>query len=130
VTLTFARLSREHQSVARPLAAGVMGANVMLFPRVLVASLVLAPALAAQLWPGFIAPVVIGLALMWRGMADQPATTTREEADDNPLQFRSALQMAVVFQIVLLGVGFAQSRFGTPASRGRARCLGWWMWMR
>src|SRR5688572_14222515 len=63
VTLTFSRLSRGRDTDGRALAAGVLGANVMLFPRVLVASAVLAPALAAALWPAFGAPVLIGLAL-------------------------------------------------------------------
>jgi uncharacterized membrane protein (DUF4010 family) len=124
VTLTFSRLSQGHHAVARSLAAGVMGANVMLFPRVLIATLVLAPALAAALWPAFVAPVVIGLALMWVGMRDSTAAGADTKGDGNPLQFRSALQMALLFQIVLFGVGFAHERFGEQGLTGSGALLG------
>jgi uncharacterized membrane protein (DUF4010 family) len=124
VTLTFARLSRGSENVGRALAAGVMGANVMLFPRVLIASLVLAPALAAALWPAFIAPVIIGLGLMWLGMRDRGAADIDRKANDNPLQVRAALQMAVIFQIVLFAVGFAHERFGEPGLTGSGALLG------
>lgn len=123
VTLTFARLSRGHESIGRSLAAGVMGANAMLFPRVLIASAVLAPALAAALWPAFVAPIIIALGLMWLGMRDQAAADA-DDARDNPLQFRSALQMAVLFQIVLFAVGFAHARFGEPGLTGSGALLG------
>ncbi len=129
VTLTFARLSRAHPDLGRSLAAGVMGANVMLFPRVLIASFVMAPALARAIWPAFIAPVVIGLALMWTGLRDKHSAAgagkdEQARADDNPLQIRAALQMALVFQVVLFAVGYAQSRFGTPGLTGSAALLG------
>ncbi len=124
VTLTFSRLSRNQPpEQGRLLAAGVLGANVVLFPRVLVVTAVLAPALAWSLWPAFLAPVAIGLLLLARGVS--PTDTAREAHEDkNPLQLGAALQMVVVFQVVLFVVSFAESRFGEAGLYGSAAILG------
>jgi len=123
VTLTFSRLSRSQPDQGRLLAAGVLGANVMLFPRVLVATAVLAPALAWSLWPAFLAPVAVGLILLARGVTPTDTADT-PTADQNPLHLGAALQMVVVFQVVLFGVSFAESRFGAAGLYGSAAALG------
>lgn len=123
VTLTLSRLSRAQPSLGRELASGVLGANVILFPRVLLACLVIEPHLAAALWPAFVAPVVIGAVLVWRGMHDQ-REGSEVEVEDNPLQIRAALQMAVLFQIVLFGVAFANQQFGEQGLLGSAALVG------
>jgi uncharacterized membrane protein (DUF4010 family) len=123
VTLTFSRLSAEHPSLARSIAAGVMGANVMLFPRVLIAAVALAPAVALALWPLFVAPALAGAALFWLGVRGA-GKTAAPETDKNPLQLVAALQMAVIFQIVLFGVALATARFGQQGLLGSAALLG------
>ena len=122
-TLTFSRLSRSHAGDGVALAAGVLGANVMLFPRVLIASAVLAPALAASLWPGFVAPVLIGLTLFVLGLRST-GKSSRGAEPKNPLELAAALQMAVLFQIVLFGVSMAEARFGDAGLYGSAAVLG------
>jgi uncharacterized membrane protein (DUF4010 family) len=124
VTLTFSRLSRNHPTIGLPLAAGVMGANAALFPRVLIATLVLEPRLAAALWPAFVAPFALAVLLMWTGLRGRPADSAKPDVDRNPLQIGSALQMAALFQVVLWGVSFAESRFGTQGLFGSAAVLG------
>lgn len=125
VTLTFARLSARRSAPALALAAGTLGANVMLFPRILVATAVLAPSLTAVLWPAFIPPVVIGTILMLRGMRPSHPAGSREDIDDrNPLQFVSAIQMALLFQVVLFGVAWAESAFGATGIYASAVVLG------
>jgi uncharacterized membrane protein (DUF4010 family) len=123
VTLTFSRLSRTHLERGRMLAAGVLGANVMLFPRVLIATAVLAPALAWALWPAFLAPVAIGLVLLARGIRDHDEPTDAPE-DRNPLNIVAALQMTVLFQVVLSLVSLAESRFGDAGLYASAGVLG------
>lgn len=123
VTLTFARLSRVHPEHGRMLAAGVMGANVMLFPRVLLATTVLAPALAGAMWPAFLAPVAIGLLLLARGVTTD-ATPAKVPEDPNPLQIGAALQMAAVFQVVLSVVSMADAWFGSAGLYASAAVLG------
>ena len=122
-TLTFSRLSRSHTGDGVALAAGVLGANVMLFPRVLIATAVLAPALASALWPAFVAPVLIGLALFVWGLL-KSSKTSRGADPKNPLELMAALQMAALFQIVLFAVAMAEKRFGDAGLYGSAAVLG------
>jgi uncharacterized membrane protein (DUF4010 family) len=124
VTLTFSRLSRSHPTFGRSLAAGVLGANAMLFPRVLVASVVLEPTLARALWPAFVVPLIVGLVFTWLGIRDRARETPDLPPEQNPLQVGAALQMALVFQIVLFGVAFASAQFGAQGLLGSAVLLG------
>ena len=123
VTLALSRLSRSMPGAGRALAAGALGANVVLFPRVLLASAALSPALAVALWPACLAPVAIGMILLFRGLHDTSGPH-RVMPERNPLQFREALQMALVFQLVLFGVAFARGRFGQQGILGSAALLG------
>ena len=123
VTLTFSRLSAEHPALGRSIAAGVLGANVVLFPRVLIAAAALAPAVALALWPVFVAPALAGAALFWLSMRGA-GRTAAPETDKNPLQLVAALQMAAIFQVVLFGVALATSRFGQQGLLGSAALLG------
>jgi uncharacterized membrane protein (DUF4010 family) len=123
VTLTFARLSRQHPKEARSLAAGALGANVMLLPRVLVAAAVLAPALTRTLWPAFVAPAAIGVALALYGLR-QRGRPGQVERTQNPLQIGAALQMAALFQGVLWLSTIAKKYFGQAGLYGTAAVLG------
>jgi len=123
VTLTFSRLSGTRQSDGQALAAGVLGANMMLFPRVLLASAILAPPLAWALWPAFVAPLLIGLALFVWGIRSA-GKAGRGTGPKNPLEIVAALQMALLFQIVLFGVSLAEKYFGDAGLYGSAAVLG------
>lgn len=112
VTLTFARLSDAHPRQSAPLATGAVAASTILFLRVAVAVAVLnaalVPTLAGYLWVPFVAGLV-ALGLAWRQM-DGPKSAPSELR--NPLQFRAALEMAALFQVVLFAVHFARSWLG------------------
>ena len=124
VTLTFSRLSREHTAFGASLAAGVLGANAMLFPRVLIASVVLEPQLARAVWPAFVAPLGIALLLTWLGLRAPAGRAPNVPADKNPLQVGAALQMAVLFQVVGVAVAFARQQVGEQGLYGSAAVLG------
>jgi len=112
VTLTFARLSLVHRTQAAPLATGAVAASTILFLRVAVAVAVLDATLLPVLSRYLAAPFVAGLAALafaWRSM-DGPRSAP--SALKNPLQFRAALEMAALFQVVLFGVHFARSWLG------------------
>ncbi|MGE0863338.1 MAG: MgtC/SapB family protein [Vicinamibacterales bacterium] len=112
VTLTFARLSRAHPTQAAPLATGAVAASVILFLRVAVAVAVLNTALLPTLAWYLAAPLVAGLAVLalaWRSL-DGPKSAPSELR--NPLQFRAALEMAALFQVVLFAVYYAQTWLG------------------
>jgi uncharacterized membrane protein (DUF4010 family) len=123
-TFTMAQLSRRKPDAGRALASGALGANTVMFPRVLISSLVLAPPLAAALWPACVVPVVIGAVLTLRGWRDSGAAPERVERERNPLQFASALEMTVIFQLVLFAVAFAKTHFQSQGLYGTALVVG------
>jgi uncharacterized membrane protein (DUF4010 family) len=123
VTLTFARLSESEPENGRALAAGTLGANVVLLPRILVATTLLAPALTLALWPAFVLPAVVGVLLVVRGLWDE-GTSEPVARERNPLQFAAALQMAALFQVVVFVASFAADRFGQAGLYGSAAVLG------
>jgi uncharacterized membrane protein (DUF4010 family) len=123
VTLTYARLSRSHPDAGRALAAGTMGANAVLLPRVLVATSLLALPLAQALWPAFIVPFLIAVGLALRGLRD-PDGADRQAPEQNPLQFLAAIEMAAIFQVVLFAVAFATAWFGQAGILTSAAVLG------
>jgi uncharacterized membrane protein (DUF4010 family) len=113
VTLTFARTSRADPALALPLGAGVVAASTMLFLRVGLATLALHPPLArALLWylaPPFLLGVGV-LALSQRAV--NSAAVDEADRPTNPLQLVAALQMAAVFQVVLMGVELTRRVWG------------------
>jgi uncharacterized membrane protein (DUF4010 family) len=121
-TLTFARTSRGDKAMARALAFGAVAANLMLYPRVLVATAILGPSVVPFLWPYLAAPAVIAAAVMLWYRSPANASTGKEP--HNPLQLAGALQMAVLFQAVLFGVHFARGAWGTSGVFASAAVLG------
>lgn len=121
-TLALARLSHGREAAGIALAAGALGASVVLFPRVLVACAVLAPALVRAIWPLFVAPVLVGAALVVYGLRQSDGGKTLDK-DRNPLQLGAALQMALLFQAVLFLMTF-MSRFGSQGLFASAAVLG------
>jgi uncharacterized membrane protein (DUF4010 family) len=113
VTLTFARLSRT-ASPARDagLAAGTLAACTVLFPRVVVAATVLAPALGPELVMLLMPPFLVCGTATLLAIGRETFPTTAAPLPDNPLQIRAALQMAVAFQAVWLLVSYAHRWFG------------------
>jgi uncharacterized membrane protein (DUF4010 family) len=113
VTLSFARKSREEAALGGPLAVGVIAACTLMFIRVLFATAVLAPALAFSVAPYVVAPFLLGLLALvvtWRRPVAHQGTPAIPQ---NPLQFKSALQMAALFQLVLFLVHFTRALWGS-----------------
>jgi uncharacterized membrane protein (DUF4010 family) len=115
VTLQFARDSRRPDLSGAALAAGAVGACTVMLLRVTLASVVLNPALGLHLLRYTVPPFVFGVALLlvfWRrdGQVTNGATTS-----DSPLQLRAALQMALMFQVVLLAMAAVRAHLGTQA---------------
>lgn len=124
VTLTMSRLSHSARDVHGALASGVMGANAMLFIRVTIAAGVLMPTLPRQLAPIFLAPFLIAALLAAWGMRTKSSGSFHPPIGENPLQFGSALQMALLFQLVLIALAFVRATFGTTGLYGSAAVLG------
>jgi uncharacterized membrane protein (DUF4010 family) len=112
VTLTFARLSKIHAEQASALAAGAVAASTILFVRVAFVVSVLNAAVLPALVPYLAPPLlvsVIALLLAWRSLHGARVEPTPLR---NPLQFRGALEMALLFQAVLFAVHYLRAWIG------------------
>ena len=113
VTLSFARASRhEDESVGRPLAYGVIAACTALFVRVIAATAVLSLPLAVRLGPLLVAPFLAGVAAVLVGLRRPRQDRPEVQSLRNPLQVGAALQMALLFQIVLFAVEAVRAAWG------------------
>jgi uncharacterized membrane protein (DUF4010 family) len=112
VTFTFARLSRAEPALSHTLAIGAIGACTVLFPRVLVATLVLNREVARlMVWyliPSLLA--ALGALVIW--YRRHPDVAPPAVTPSNPLQVGAALQMAATFQVVLFAVALMRRSFG------------------
>jgi uncharacterized membrane protein (DUF4010 family) len=124
VTFTFARTSRSEPELDRALASGVIAANAMLFPRVVVVTSILNPAVVWPLLP-YMAPPAVAAALLAAAAAyGSRAVAAAEATPRNPLQLGAALQMAALFQIVLMAVNLVGHFWGTSGVYTSAAVLG------
>jgi uncharacterized membrane protein (DUF4010 family) len=112
VTITFARLSRDARAPRAALAAGVLAACALLFVRVEITAAVLSQPLSLRLIPVFLPAFVLGVIGFFLGLRQKEGEGADREGPGNPLELRSAIQMAVLFQAVLFLIHFVTSRFG------------------
>ena len=124
VTLTFARLSQSHPAQEAPLATGAVAASTILFFRVAVAVAVLNVAVLPVLARYLAAPLVVAIAAMliaWRSLRGSHAEPSPLK---NPLQFRAAIEMALLFQAVLYGVYYVRAQVGETGLMASGFVLG------
>jgi uncharacterized membrane protein (DUF4010 family) len=124
VTLTFARLSNAHRVESAALATGAVAASTILFARVAAAVAILDVSLLWTVARYVAAPFVAGLimlALSWRSLqrSEVEPSTLR-----NPLQLRSAVEMALLFQVVLYGVHYMREWVGEQGLMATGFVLG------
>ena len=124
VTWTFARMSRSEPALAAGLAGGAIAANAVLFPRVLVAATVLHPPLLVPLLVYLALPGLAAAAIAVLATRRQPDAGVEPAERRNPLQLRSALQMAVMFQVVLMIVHVTGNVWGRSGLLASAAVLG------
>ena len=112
VTLTFARLSKTRPQQDRPLAVGAVAASTVMFFRVAIAVAVLNATLLPVLARYLAAPLIVAIiavALAWRSLRGSKADAA---ALKNPLQLLSAIEMALLFQVVLFVVFYMRQWVG------------------
>ena len=124
VTFTFARTSRSDPATDRALAFGAVAANAMLYPRVIVATAILGPAVVPALIPYLAAPALVAALAAMVGARRSPAAGVTDIPLQNPLQLTAALQMAVLFQGVLMAVHVARAVWGQSGVFTSAAVLG------
>jgi uncharacterized membrane protein (DUF4010 family) len=124
VTFTFSRLSRSRSSSASELGFGTLAANAVLYPRVLAVTAALNPALVLPLLPYLAAPAVMAAGVAVFGARKTPSRSEPFTTEGNPLQLRAALQMALLFQVVLFAVYLAGEVWGYSGVLASAAVLG------
>lgn len=125
VTFTFARTSRTDPPIDRALAFGAVAANAMLYPRVLVATAILNAAVVRPLLPYLAAPAIVAAVVAAAGaLRSRAAPAAPDVSQPNPLQLAGALQMAVLFQMVLMAVYAARQLWGASGVFTSAAVLG------
>jgi uncharacterized membrane protein (DUF4010 family) len=124
VTLTFSRLSRAEPALAVPLAIGVIAACTTLFPRVALATAVLDRRVALALLPYLAVPFVLGAGAVLAGMRRRAVPMHDTNSPRNPLQLAAAVQMVVMFQVVLFVVAAVRATFGDTGVLATGAVLG------
>jgi len=124
VTFTFARTSHSDETASRALGYGAIAANAMLYPRVLLATAVLNITLLPHVVTYLALPALLAIAITWFGAKQSRATDVDERPVTNPLQLPAALQMAAIFQVVLMLVWFASHYGGNRGIISMATLLG------
>ncbi|RPI52840.1 MAG: DUF4010 domain-containing protein [Acidobacteria bacterium] len=124
VTWTFARLSRSEPALTTGLAGGAIAANAVLFPRVLMAATILSPSLLVPLLFYLALPALAAGALAALATRRQSEAGVRPSERRNPLQVRAALQMAALFQAVLMLVHVTSNVWGHSGLLTSAAALG------
>ena len=125
VTFTFARTSRTDPVMDRALAFGAVAANATLYPRVIVATAILNAAVMTPLVLYLAAPAVVAALVAAAGARRSTAVEGAPDVSlENPLQLAGALQMAVLFQAVLVAVHLARNWWGASGVLTSAAVLG------
>ena len=127
VTWTFGRLSRTEPALSRALGFGAVAANAVLYPRVLAATAVINAPLVPVLARYLAAPAVVATLVAVGGVfAARRDTAVRSHVGEtaNPLALGSALQMAALFQAVLMLVHLARVTQGATGVFASAAVLG------
>lgn len=114
LTLQFSRLSRDAQpEMQRWLCVGVLIACATVYPRMLLVTLVINPAVPLLLWPAFAVMTVMTLLPVlwyWRG-ASQDATVEHQYLP-NPLDIRAALLFGTLLGIIMFLAKALEAAFG------------------
>lgn len=124
VTFTFARTSGSDLVTDRALAFGAVAANAVLYPRVLIATAILNPTVVPPLVVYLVAPALVAAIVAAAGALRSPAEGAPDVSLRNPLQLAGALQMAALFQGVLLVVHLARELWGASGVFTSAAILG------
>ena len=117
VTLGFSRMSRNQPGIRHSLIAGILGASGLMFFRVLILALVVAPAMAEVLAVPLIAlgTVVVGVAV-WAWVKASRSTPGADSFDvKNPLSLSVALQFGALYAAVVFVAKFLLDHFSESA---------------
>ena len=128
IAVGYSRRSRAEPALGPAFAEGVIGACVVLLPRVLVVTAVLNPAVALALLPLLAPALVLGtivLIVTWkRRSREAPSAPSDADALANPLQLWTAIRMAIAFQVALSLVAIVRTHVDSAGLYATGAALG------
>ena len=113
----------ERASIVGPMFI-IIAATAVVYGRVLVEMFVAGPSFARQAWIPIV--IMLGVAAGTAGVTWVWATRERIGSDEppNPAELKSALAFALMFAVVLVGVAWANQRFGSGGTYAAAAISG------
>jgi uncharacterized membrane protein (DUF4010 family) len=125
VTFSFGRKSRARPQDGAALGVGVLAACTMVLPRVLAISVAIAPPVAGHLLWYVLPAALVGVGVVALAMRTaRPSAGAPDTDERSPLRLLSAIQMVVMFQLVLLLVPWVERFWGTQGVLTSAAVLG------
>ncbi len=112
VVFTYSRASRDNPQAARPLAFGILAACCVMYFRILFATGVLNTDLMTALLPYLVPPLLATAAVTVFGLRKSGDAHAKIPEPSNPLRLKQALQMALLFQVVLFAVHAVREAWG------------------
>ncbi len=124
IALDFSRRSRSEPAFGVALAHGVIGACVVLLPRVLIVSAVLNAAVSLALLPLLAPALLLGACFLAFILTRHAPHSPAAALPTNPLQLWSAIRMAVVFQAAVTILALVRTKVDTSGLYATGAVLG------
>jgi uncharacterized membrane protein (DUF4010 family) len=116
VTLTLSPIARERKQEREVVAAAILAASAIMFPRLLILAAVLTPDLALAATPAFTVATVLTLAaagwFAWHSRHIERAQKTHDLRTRNPLDLWFALKFGLLLTTIMLASRAAQTMLG------------------
>ena len=116
VTLTLSPIARARKDERELIAAAILAASAIMFPRLLIIAAVLTPELALAVAPAFaVATILTAVAagwFAWRSREIEPAQKTHDIETRNPLDLWFALKFGLLLTVIMVASRAAQGILG------------------
>jgi uncharacterized membrane protein (DUF4010 family) len=116
LTLQFSRLSHADPARSDALGVGVIAASLVVPIRVVLVTAALNPALALTVLPYLLPAALTGIVAVALALRHPSPPAGDAPEARSPLRLRSALQMAVLFQVAMFVAAFARARLGSAGT--------------
>jgi len=127
VTLTLAPIAQEHEQEREVVAAAILAASAIMFPRMLIIAAVVMPEVAIEIAPAFtIAVILAGAAAAWFALRSRDAKIESQHdlGTRNPLDLWFALKFGLLLTVIMIMSRAAESRLGNQGLVGVAALAG------
>jgi uncharacterized membrane protein (DUF4010 family) len=116
VTVSLAPIAREGEEQREVVAAAVLAASAIMFPRLLIIAAVLTPDLALEVTPAFTAATILTIAaagyFAWKSRGSEIAEQSHDLKTRNPLALWFALKFGLVLSVMMIASRVVESILG------------------